>query len=66
MKKIQSKTLLKVRTIANQEIYYTYKEWETKEIDGVVFIEVLKEDPKKTNKLQSIRLLRKDAVEFIK
>jgi hypothetical protein len=54
----------KVRSKSNLDIYYTYSNWETKEIEGVTFIPVVKEsDPKK---LQHTFWLRKDNVEYVK
>ena len=52
----------KVRVIANGDTYYTDNRWETKEIDGVKFIYVIKnigirEIPK---------LMRRDSLEYLK
>ena len=51
----------KVRVLTNKEIYYTDSSWETKEIDGIKFIYVIKtvsinEKPK---------LMRRDSLEYI-
>ena len=57
--------LKKVRSKTNQDIYYTYSNWTTNEIEGVTFIPVVKQlpDPKKE---QVIFYMRKDNVEFVK
>jgi hypothetical protein len=54
----------KVRSKTNLDIYYTYSNWETKEIEGVTFIPVVKENDSK--KLQHTFWLRKDNVEYVK
>ena len=41
-----------------------YRDWETKEIEGVTFIPVVKENDSK--KLQHTFWLRKDNVEYVK
>jgi len=66
MKKVKKiKPLIrKVRSKTNLDIYYTYSNWETKEIDGVTFIPVVKENDAK--KLQHTFWLRKDNVEYVK
>lgn len=56
--------LKKVRPKATSEVYYTYSQWDTKDIDGVTFLAVVKEKP--SNKLQQIHYMRKDNMEFIK
>jgi hypothetical protein len=61
-----SKAILKkVRSRTNQDIYYTYSNWSTNEIEGIIFIPVVKEvpDPKKN---QVVFYMRKDNVEYIK
>lgn len=63
MKKINP-ILKKVRSKTNSDIYYTYSNWETKEIEGVTFIPVVKDLP--SEKLQHTFWMRKDNVEFIK
>lgn len=60
--KNQKHILKKMRVIATQDVYYTYSDWETKEIDGVAFIYVIKnlgirEIPK---------LMRKESLEHVK
>ena len=57
MKKVRSKT--------NSDIYYTYSNWATNEIEGITFIPVVKEVPNQT-KTQVVFYMRKDNVEFIK
>lgn len=63
MKKVKS-IIRKVRSKTNLDIYYTHSNWETKEIDGVTFIPVVKEVDSK--KLQYTFWLRKDNVEYVK
>lgn len=55
----------KVRSKTNQDIYYTYSNWETKEIEGVTFIPVVKEMPDSW-KTQVVHYMRKDNVEYVK
>ena len=56
--------LQKVRSKTNQEIYYTYANWETKDIDGVIFLPVVRGEP--STKLQQTFYLRKDNLDYIK
>jgi hypothetical protein len=56
--------LKKVRSKTNQDIYYTYSNWATNEIDGITFIPVVKTIPDGKN--QVIHYMRKDNVEFVK
>lgn len=63
MKKSNS-ILKRVRSKTNSDIYYTYSNWETKEIEGVTFIPVVKEVSNKN--LQNTFWLRKDNVEYVK
>ena len=56
--------LKKVRSKTNPDIYYTYSNWETKEIEGITFIPVVKSFGK--NEYQMIHYLRKDNVEYVK
>jgi len=60
-----SKAILKkVRSKTNSDIYYTYSNWSTNEIDGITFIPVVKTIPDGKN--QTIHYMRKDNVEYIK
>jgi hypothetical protein len=57
---------IKVRNrISQTEVYYTYSQWPSKEIDGVVFLPVVKQPPSQSN-TQSIHYMRKDSLEKIK
>ena len=47
------------------EIYYTYSHWESREIDGVVFIPVNKFPPSEI-KTQQIHYMRKDSLEKVR
>jgi len=55
----------KVRSKTNSEIYYTWSNWETKEIDGVTFIPVVRIRPD-GSKLQQTFYMRKENLEFVK
>ena len=56
----------KVRNILHtDEVYYTYSNWKPVEIDGVQFIEVVKQPPD-NKKLQQIYKMKKDNMEYIK
>lgn len=52
----------KVRVITNGEIYYTDNRWETKDIDGVKFIYVIKN----IGIRETPKLMRKDSLETVK
>ena len=56
----QTGEIRKVRVRATGEEYLTNKIWETKEIDGVTFIQV------KRDMNSPLRLMRKDTVEYLK
>jgi len=56
---------IKVRVKATKEIYYTFKSWPTREIEGVVFIGVNKFEPSQS-RTQVIHYLRKDTLEYLK
>lgn len=64
MKTAKKQTLRKVRSHTNHDIYYTYTHWETKEIDGVTFIPVVKNPP--SHQTQTLHYMRKDSLEYIK
>lgn len=64
MKNQNNEILKKVRVRTNQEIYYTYSHWPTKEIDGVEFISVVKHLP--NNQKQTLHLMRKESLEYVK
>ena len=57
--------LKKVRSKTNSDIYYTYSNWATNEIDGVTFIPVVKSLPD-SKKQQAIHYMRKDNMEYVK
>ena len=66
MKNVKKPQVRKVRNrLHHDEIYYTWSNWDTIEIDGVQFIEVVKQPPSST-KLQPIFKMKKDNMEFIK
>ena len=62
MKKKNVPVMRKVRVIANGDIYHTVSDWETKEVDGVKFIYVIKQ----VGVRETPKLIRKDSVEFVK
>lgn len=64
MKKNTSKPVLKkVRPLGNlEDIYYTYSNWETKMIDGIEYIYVIKN----IGMRDYPKLMRKDNLEVIK
>lgn len=66
MKKVNSKPILKkVRARNGTDIFYTYSNWETKEIEGITFIPVVKSIPNQ-NKTQVIHYMKKDTMEYMK
>jgi len=57
----QLNSLKRVRVITNGDIYYTDKSWETKDVDGVTFVYVIKN----TGIRETPKLMRKDSLEFV-
>jgi len=55
-------TIRKVRVITNGDIYYTMPDWETKEVDGVTFIYVIKS----IGVRETPKLMRKDSLEYVR
>ena len=65
MKKVKSNPILqKVRSKTNSDIYYTYSNWKTKDIEDVIFIPVVKEMP--TGEYQVVHYMRKENLEYVK
>ena len=56
--------LKKVRSKTNQDVYYTYSNWATNEIEGITFIPVVKTIP--DGSTQVIHYMRKDNLEYLK
>jgi len=56
--------LKKVRSKMNQDIYYTYSNWASNEIEGITFIPVVKSIP--SSETQEIHYMRKDNLEYVK
>ena len=54
-------SLKRVRVIPSGDIYYTDKSWETKEVDGVVFVYVIKNNGNR----EIPKLMRKDSLEYV-
>lgn len=63
------KNLGKIQKVRNRlhidEVYYTYSNWEHIDIDGIQFIEVVKQPPD-NGKLQQRYKVKKDNMEYIK
>jgi hypothetical protein len=60
----KSKPILrKLRSLTNSDIYYTYSNWEPKEIEGVIFIPVVRDEP--SDKLQHTFWVRKENMEYL-
>lgn len=57
--------LRKVRSKTNTDIYYTFENWDTQEIEGITFVPVVKDVPDNI-KLQQIFYMRKDNLESVK
>ena len=57
--------LKKVRYKNGLDEFYTYSNWETKEIEGVEYLAVTKSDPS-DHQTKQLYYVRKDAMEFIK
>ncbi len=65
MKKVKSNPILqKVRSKTNSDIYYTFSNWKTKDIEDVTFIPVVKEIP--TGEYQVVHYMRKENLEYVK
>ena len=62
MKNYSKHQIRKVRVRATSEVYYTDTAWETKEIDGIKFIPVVKNITIR----ETPKLMRKDTLEFLK
>ena len=57
---------IKLRNALHQsEVYYTFSHWPTKEIDGVMFLPVVKQPPTQSI-TQTVHYMRKDSLEKIK
>ena len=57
---------IKLRNALHQsEVYYTFSHWTPKEIDGVLFLPVVKQPPSQSY-TQVIHYMRKDSLEKIK
>ncbi len=62
---IKTPSPIKVRVKSTLDVYYTFKHWPSKEIEGVEFIGVAKFFP--SNELtQQLHWMRKDGLEYIK
>ena len=57
--------LIKVRVRATSEVYYTYTKADTKEIDGITFIPVIKNPPPHRT-VEQVYWMRKDNMERVK
>ena len=68
MKSKNKPVLRKVRPLGNlTDIYYTYSHWDTKMIDGVEFVSVVKFNPEVYSmKNQQAHWMRKDNLETVK
>jgi len=69
MRKMNKKpVLIKLRPLGNlTDIYYTYSHWDTKNIDGVEFVSVVRSNPEEfPMKTQISYLMRKDNLETVK
>lgn len=65
-RKIEAQTVIKFRNkISLGEIYYSYSQWPTKEIDGVEFLPVVKQPPSQSL-TQTILYMRKDSLEKVR
>lgn len=63
--KKQTPVLKKVRAKNGTDIFYTYSNWKTNEIDGVTFIPVVKNYPSHSE-TQVVHYMRKDTMEYVK
>ena len=65
MKKVKIPTILTVRTKTNQQTYYTWSHWPSKNIDGITFIPVNKFIPN-NDSLREVHYIKKDNIEYVK
>ena len=56
--------LQKIKSKMTSDIYYTSSSWKKKEVDGVVFVPVVKKRPDGTNS-KTILWIRKDSTEYV-
>ena len=54
-------TLIKVKPRNGTDVYYTSKQWDTKEVDGVTFVYVIKN----ISIRETPNLMRKDSLEYL-
>jgi hypothetical protein len=62
MKPVKKHQIRKIRVKATSEIFYTDSAWETKEIDGIQFIQVIKN----IGIRETPKFMRKDNMEYVK
>ena len=62
---MKQKLITLCNTFAPTEKYYTYSHWETKDIDGVTFLAVVKQPPTQ-EKTQMLHYMRKDSLKELK
>ena len=63
---MKTETPIKVKNkFSPTEVYYSFSSWPVKEIDGVVFLPVVKQPPSHTS-TQTIHYMRKDSLEKTK
>jgi hypothetical protein len=66
MKPGDLKNPIKMRNRLNvTDVYYTFPHWKTREIDGVVFLPVVKQPPSH-ERTQTLHYIRKDSLEKTK
>ena len=64
MKTKEHKPLKMRNKFSLNEFYYTYSHWPFREIDGVIFLPVVKDTPNQ-QKTQTIHYIRKDSLERV-
>ena len=65
MKKQDSKLITLRSKIHLNEVYYTFADWPTREVDGMEFLSVVRQKPTQEKK-QSVYYVRKDSLEKVK
>lgn len=61
----KEKLITLCNTFAPTEKYYTYSHWAPKDIDGIIFLAVVKQPPSH-EKTQTIHYMRKDSLKELK
>ncbi len=65
MNNLKNKIKKVCNTIRTDEIYFTCSDWKDREVEGVKFLPVVKNDPSIDRGNQVVYYIRKDSLKFI-